>query len=967
MSFIDNTGRKINTFKHHVANSTQELFDLATTIAGQNRDVYFAVASFHEPKIWNATAINTRTGQAGKWQTRTQSNVKYVRSLYLDLDVDSDPAPNKENVTFRSKKAAITAIKDLCTLVGLPRPILIDSGGGIHCYWPFETEVPIDEWRDISGLLKSICLHHSIPIDPVVPTDPARVLRVPGTFNFKKPTPRPVAVICRESRTQTAEEFHALLDAYCQTNAVSTSTPVVTRIDPAPAIAAAILGNGNIYNSNPLSAAKMEQECLAYAKQVQTGGKDATEPQWYNVLGVAAFCENMEAACESVSSAHPAYDKQATLAKARRWPAPVTCERMHQSDPESCNACPHWGHVRSPASLSRPEVRAEPVTADVAPIGVDVAHVPDPPAPYKRHNGTIVVCAENPAGAEVIEEVSPFDLYPVRILRQIGSANDVQEVCEWSIKLDRLGYITIEIPQSVISDIRKLHALFLTRGAYPNPAQIKSIQTYMSAYLRELARATDRDAVYNHLGWAPDRKAFVLGPQVLHPDGTTKPHKQPNTMKAITKNGMEVIGTLYDWKNAMQFYNGPRYVGHRFFLYASFAAPLFHMTGHKGVLLSASGDTGRGKTTCLEACASVWGHPEKLQLNGNRDGSTNNAMHEILGMYHSLPLLWDDTTERDSEEMRRFVLNISQGKGKERMKGHEHDGRVVEWETIVMSTANIDDLSRLALSGRDIQPHLARMINVDFSSIDLTTSGKVKADHFKRTIRQNYGQAGIEYMKYLLPNYDAISARVLANMEKVDRDVNATAHERYWTALIAVILTAAEITQHLGLLEFDVYRDYEWMKAHVGQLRGTTTDIALDPVEVLVGYLNRRKSNTLVVNTKVSNINNVIIEPRGALLVRHEFDNNTIYASRDSILLYCAELKVNPVSIEQELVNRGVITSRRVKRTLGADTPYASGQTICWQLAVDKLGADFAQATLAPIAMQQALPGADKLLRSSLH
>ena len=47
---------------------------------------------------------------------------------------------------------------------------------------------------------------------------------------------------------------------------------------------------------------------------------------------------------------------------------------------------------------------------------------------------------------------------------------------------------------------------------------------------------------------------------------------------------------------------------------------------NKGVLLSANGDSGRGKTTCLKACASVWGNPTPLIVNGNVDGSTMNAM-----------------------------------------------------------------------------------------------------------------------------------------------------------------------------------------------------------------------------------------------------------------------------------------------------------------------------------------------------
>ena len=80
-------------------------------------------------------------------------------------------------------------------------------------------------------------------------------------------------------------------------------------------------------------------------------------------------------------------------------------------------------------------------------------------------------------------------------------------------------------------------------------------------------------------------------------------------------------------------YNRPGFEGHRFFLYVAMGAPIFHMndTGNKGVLVTASGQSGRGKTTCLKACSSIWGHPEALMLNGNKDGSTVNALYSALG------------------------------------------------------------------------------------------------------------------------------------------------------------------------------------------------------------------------------------------------------------------------------------------------------------------------------------------------
>jgi hypothetical protein len=76
----------------------------------------------------------------------------------------------------------------------MPKPYLVNSGGGVHAYWPLETPVSRDEWLPLAEQLKSICDDYNLYADPVVTADSARILRVPGTKNYKEEDPRLVKI-----------------------------------------------------------------------------------------------------------------------------------------------------------------------------------------------------------------------------------------------------------------------------------------------------------------------------------------------------------------------------------------------------------------------------------------------------------------------------------------------------------------------------------------------------------------------------------------------------------------------------------------------------------------------------------------------------------------------------------------------------------------------------------------------------
>lgn len=905
----------------------------ATTWKDEKRDVYFALASYEEKEVWNPDKKNYKTGTMGRMEKRTQANAKLLRALFLDLDVGPNTETKKK---YQDQSEAVKALRDFCNTLHLPKPILVNSGYGIHVYWPLDTNVPKERWKLVAEKLKHACIAYGLLQDHNVTADEARVLRVPGTVNFKGQTERPVVVL-NDARPHPLAAIEVKLDQYLVGKTLpKTATRPAAPIPGTPTLPAGVQGNIGATN-DPLNANRIVFNCAAMARLVADRGATATYPQWVLGLSVARYCENPHQMMLAVSDGHADFDLTQTKEKFETLNGgPPTCAKFWEEDNATCEGCPHWRKVKTPASVGR-EPRSTP--PDVA-APAEGFKLPAPPPPYMiidspyDKGSKCVIQREKGDDEDFVDHlVMPYQLYPKAIIEQNDEENEADERSLWVVRLPRSGDREFKMPQSILSDARKLHGFMLSRGMHITTKQSKLTQNYMTAYLHELAKAADRDRMYERLGWHNHHQTFVTPTMIYHRDGTETPHVASKVIEAVTKGALHARGTLEGWKKHMEFYAGPQYPASRTFIYAAFGAELLHMTTHKGVLFAASGDTGRGKTTTLEAGASIFGDPTGLLVGGGKDGTTINALYSILGSYHSMPLFWDDTTERDADEMRKFMLNISNGRGKERMHGNVHDGKVVTWETIVLSSANTDDVHRVMSSGKDSTPHLMRFVSVPFDTLDRSTEAKLRADAFKRGIRENYGHAGPIYFKYITVNYEAVNELVLKYMEKFDRKLNVTSDERQWSAALASLYVGGLIAHKLGLIPFTPKDDLQWLLDHFTNMRSTYQQAAMSSADILSEFLEECSPNTLTLSAKAaSNVDNIVEKPRGALYIRNEVDTGFIFIAQQAFNNYCTEQKANFRTIEAELIQSKVILRRQCYKVLGANTPFAKAQTRCWQI-----------------------------------
>jgi hypothetical protein len=219
--------RKQHSFVRKISDTKPHIREWLTA----GRDVYFALATYEDPS-----------------EGRKALNARHIKALFLDLD------------KYDSIKEAGLALFAFLAKTGLDSfgmPHIIASGGGLHVYWPLTQVASIDQWKPVAEAFKRLCKQEGLVIDMTVTADAARVLRVPGTINFKKKydKPRPVKML-QEGNAQVdlrrfsatvrgllREEFKAASDSFPQAGVALPGRPPTKASLARTAVAEALMGN----------------------------------------------------------------------------------------------------------------------------------------------------------------------------------------------------------------------------------------------------------------------------------------------------------------------------------------------------------------------------------------------------------------------------------------------------------------------------------------------------------------------------------------------------------------------------------------------------------------------------------------------------------------------------------------------------------------------------------------------------
>ena len=119
----------------------QGVEDETEKLLAQGYDVYFACSKYEADG------------------SRSNDNVKNIKAFWLDVDCGAGKP-------YADQAEGLSALKDFCKQAGLPKPTLVNSGRGLHVYWPLTEAVSRKEWVNVAKVLKSKCAEFGFEADP---------------------------------------------------------------------------------------------------------------------------------------------------------------------------------------------------------------------------------------------------------------------------------------------------------------------------------------------------------------------------------------------------------------------------------------------------------------------------------------------------------------------------------------------------------------------------------------------------------------------------------------------------------------------------------------------------------------------------------------------------------------------------------------------------------------------------------
>lgn len=868
------TGRVRQTF----ADTTDRALELVSEYAAQHLDVYFGVAKYKTP------------------DNRKKPNVEALQALWVDLDCGPDKAAIQEATGrpggYATQGEAIQALRVFCRTSGLPKPILINSGRGVHAYWPLTESVTPDVWEPLVARLRDICWTQGLHVDSAV-FESARIMRVPGTFNYKVDPPLPAEVVFSAAPI-ALEQLRSILGVVAEPAPVGLfGTPKREMTALGKALAASRDTEFRKIMVRSAAGTGCQQLLDCY-----TNRATLPEPQWFSALSIAKFCSDRDTAIHKLSSGHPDYDPAATEEKIAHILGPHTCDEIAKHNPAGCNGCPHKGKIKSPIVLGRVVVEAPDPAEDqshadeleLADSNTVSARIPPYPEPFFRGKGGGIYL--RPAGEE--EEptlVYENDLYVVKRMEDPVFG----DVCIFKLHTPQDGvreFTATNVQLAEESETRKLLARY---GVVIGKKRFAALLEYIYLSIRELQHQEKAEKMRLQFGWADNDSKFIIGDREITALGTY--HSPPSITTADIAALMQPTGSLEAWKEVWALYGRPGMEPHAFAALTAFGSPLLKFLGQSGAIINViHPSSGTGKTTILRMCNSVFGHPRELCANWN---DTANAKLMRLGIMNNITLTMDEMTNTSPQEFSTLAYSMSQGRGKDRMQASANQLRhnATRWQCISLCSSNASFYEKMASIKATPDGEVMRLIEYNVGYTDTAViDPKLAKQMFDHQLEANYGHAGDRYIEWLVSNLSEAKETALRTQTKIDRELHLTQRERFWSAILAANITGGLIAKQIGLIDWNLKAIYSWATSMIQDLRNNTQSTLDSPVAVLGGFVNENMAHILVVpdgadrRTKMALL--PIMEPRGELLIRYEPDTKLLFCVAKAFRDYCVKQQI---------------------------------------------------------------------------
>lgn len=814
---------------------------------------------------------------------RRQDNVARHKSFYIDVDVKPDDLAHG----YATPEDAVTEFVRIRDAIGLPRQTFaIKSGsGGFHAHWCLTDPLAPEEWLPLSAALCAAFLAHGFRGDTACIVDSVRLLRPPGTFNYKKPqAPSPVTFWGNngsdhfvQSLRDPLAKYIGLMRAPSRTNGANAHGTVNGHgpLGPRSQVFASSTVPGLDAGMDVLlpTIEDVARSCPFILRTLATGGSDNDNALRLQTMNIALFVQDSRNAAHRMTDQRHTctreetdalYDRQTATKRARDlgWPR---CSTIASYGAPECAACPLRQHDRSPLNYAQAAASAQVQNQPSQVSGLSTT----PP---------IQVTVPPPVVLPNAQALAPLpSLYAYDQLGRVCREESDDQgnltytpLCSFTMERPwlqhtppSLNFTTytsqgvqtqIKLPFEVINDTTAFKRTLGKQGMVPYKHEVDDLGEFYVAWIDKL-RADRTNVIQNQsFGWAVKGgklDGFVYG-GYLWSAGVPRPASNTDP---VLSSQYAPIGDLQPWLDAAKLITNQGRPALDAILASAFAAPLVRFTGQSGVLLSTySTLSGIGKSTALKIAQAVWGSPVKAVQSLS---DTQNSVLKKMGDTKNLPLFWDELkTKEDTQKFANLAFQLSLGKEKSRLGADTSYREPGTWQTLLCSTSNDSILAHILSETRTTLAGLYRVFEFEVPAgvkgqIETTQAALIVA-----ALNDNFGQAGLMYSQFLGTQHDRIAKDVENYSRTLEAHYKVQSDERFWLALMVTIIMGAAYANELGLTVIDVPALTKFMVDKFQRMRNertlSTVDLSVDVnvLGILSRYLNEhRQSHTLITDT----------------------------------------------------------------------------------------------------------------------
>jgi len=911
--------------------------------------VYHACASFESPYVEVEKDGKTRK------KYRIDSNWKSAKAFWIDVDCGKEKAEAAPPKGYLTKKLAAQAISKFAKEIGWPMPAVVDSGNGIHAYWPLERAIKHDTWCKIASLLKAASSHFGLIADPTRTADFASILRPVGTLN-RKDADNPKHVDMK----LTCEPLDVMVLA-ASLRSAARAAGVVLEL-PKPSKVTSDLNSdltGHLeYPTTPVDGNAVAVSC-AQIRHVRDTQGDTDYEIWRGTIGLLTHCENGRELAEAWTeergnTGHSNVDWQTRF---DTWEAgPTTCDFFEKLNADGCVGCPYKGKVKSPIVLGR----VIPITVEkvVEVVNEDAVEesvtVPAMPIGYQWANEVLSRVLPDADGINQLFVFSTHLFYPTMRIKGEDGAYRIgmrMHLHNNRVRDFQMPFEAMASPAEILKNLAKYE---LMQTNHKNSGN--HLTAYMRDSLEQLKKRVEETNTLTTFGWKDDMKGFLMGDRYYHQDGSVR--RVLLGGYAANKSGAlgAPVGTVAGYAAPINYvYDRPGMECMQYALCSGWGSILnpFCEELYCGLMVAITGgDSGKGKSTVAYASLYAFGNANAMAMKSDEAG-TRNALWATVGAFNNIPLVFDELTKVDPEEFSKFAYTLSLGEEKARLQATGNGVKFANQSTWRMSpfvTANKDLHGVLAATQANSQAEAVRLIQIHVDRYPIPQLEETEVQAALGQMKVNRGAAGDALVRYAVTHTAELFDRIRRKVSELVPHVPGTKY-RFYRNHAACTLVAAELAVELGIASFDVARLQEFAITLMQELAVTIAANNTVTSDDAFSRMVAEMTHGIVVTTTLQDSRNVIGEtPRnritGPIIGRYVLGSpgapsmaGRLFLCQKAMREWCLKNRTDFTNVINHLADAGALLADNEKVTLTRGTDLPRVQKRCVVVDTMKLEA----------------------------